>query len=115
MYESKHFDTVVIDTTDKYGDELLDAAWENIKAKDEACKTVFALADKYGCLCIRPENDYGIEQWSILHPSLRVDGYQLSNFDKYGPTSHDNIGRSIDELHANIPDRFEVIYRKEQA
>lgn len=113
MYEFKYFDTIVNDTTDKYGEELLDASWENIQAKKEACKTVFAIAEQKGCVCIRPTDDYGIEHWSFLHPSLRIDGYQLSNFDKVGPTSHDNIGYDVDELAYNIPDRFEVIYREE--
>ena len=92
------------------GQAYMDAVWFYYEEKDDVMRDVLRLADEHRCLLILDPSEERIARWYYLHPSLRVDGWQLSHFDWDGPVSHDNIGDDPHELSHSLPDTIECWY-----
>lgn len=93
------------------GMAFLDAVHDYYEEKDELMRSVLELVGHHGCLLITDPMKGG--KWWYLHPSLRVDGYQLSVFDEIGPVCHyDVLDNDPHELSYDLPDFIECWWKE---
>lgn len=89
------------------GRAFMDAVHDYYEEKDAVMRDVLSLAEDRRCLFIL---DIDSGRWWYLHPSLRVDGWQLTRWDERGPVCHSNVGHDPHELAYDLPDNFDCYY-----
>lgn len=111
-YESKTYrmTTSYPTTSDAKGWDYIRLVDEYYDEKDTLMADVLRLADEHKCLLILDVDAEVWTDWHYLHPSLRVDGYQLTHADDRGPIGHDDVMHDPHKLAHDLPDHFECWY-----
>lgn len=109
MYDCKTYQTTLRHpcNSDLKGWDYIDATRAYFAEKDGLMDDVLRLAGEHGCLLIMDPGRTSLDRWYYLHPSLRVEGWQLSHFDQQGPICHDDIRNDPHELSHALPDFIE--------
>lgn len=94
--------------TDKDYDAYFEALDKLTDERMEVAHNLLELAQKHGCIAVRPMRGYRKSHTYCMYPSLYDEGYmQYSSFDAYGPICHQTIW---DEgvLENELPGSFTV-------